>query len=190
VWLLRLKFNNRFSNQTHEMIVSYGPLVHTDLVVQPPVGPFLCGGYTDVLVRVKHPEGGRVMSGAEAFSVRVVSPSAMSMSVPLELEPGATTAIATVCWPEVGEHSVSVTLDGALLPKCPIAVTVLPEDICLAACQIQGAGTNRAVAGERRYGLDPFPNPAYAIAHTRPAKGRSLPPRIVRPYYVTHITKD
>ena len=28
-------------------------------------------------------------------------------------------------------------------------VDVVPEDICLAACQIQGAGTHRAVAGER-----------------------------------------
>ena len=98
---------------------------------------------------MKHPELGRVMSGAEAFSVRVVSPSAMSQSVPLELEQGAAKAVATVCWPEVGEHSVSVTLDGAPLPGCPMAVRVLPEDICLAACQIQGAGTHRAVAGER-----------------------------------------
>ena len=149
VWNLRLKFNGRLSNQKHEMVVSYGPLVASDLQVKSPVGPFLCGGYTDVVVEVKNPELGRVMSGAEAFSVRVISPSAMSMSVPLELESGATTAIATVCWPEVGEHSVSVTLDGALLPKCPMAVNVLPEDICLAACQIQGAGTHRAVAGER-----------------------------------------
>ena len=52
------------------------------------------------------------MSGAEVFSVRVVSPSAMSQSVPLELETGPR-AVATVCWPEVGAHSVSVTLDGA-----------------------------------------------------------------------------
>ena len=49
----------------------------------------------------------------------------------------------------VGEHSVSVTLDGALLPKCPVSVVVAPEDICLAACQIQGSGTHRASAGER-----------------------------------------
>ena len=149
VWVLQLKFNGRLSSQKHELVVSYGPLVASDLEVKPMVGPFLCGGYADVVVEVKHPELGRVMSGAEAFSVRVVSPSAMSQSVPLELEPGAAKAVATVCWPEVGEHSVSVTLDGAPLPGCPMAVRVLPEDICLAACQIQGAGTHRAVAGER-----------------------------------------
>ena len=149
VWVLQLKFNGRMSSQKHELVVSYGPLVASDLEVKPMVGPFLCGGYADVVVEVKHPELGRVMSGAEAFSVRVVSPSAMSQSVPLELEQGAAKAVATVCWPEVGEHSVSVTLDGAPLPGCPMAVRVLPEDICLAACQIQGAGTHRAVAGER-----------------------------------------
>ena len=149
VWTLRLKFNGRLSTQKHELVVSYGPLTAGDLVVRSPQGPFLCGGYTDIVVEVKHPELGRVMSGAEAFSVRVISPSAMSMSVPLELEAGSTRAVATVCWPEVGEHSVSVSLDGALLPKCPMSVTVLPEDICLAACQIQGSGTHRAVAGER-----------------------------------------
>ena len=149
VWVLQLKFNGRLSSQRHELVVSFGPLVASDLEVKPIAGPFLCGGYADVVVETKHPELGRVMSGAEAFSVRVVSPSAMSQSVPLELEPGAAKAIATVCWPEVGEHSVSVTLDGALLPGCPMAVRVLPEDICLAACQIQGAGTHRAVAGER-----------------------------------------
>ena len=149
VWTLQLKFNGRLSSQRHELVVSYGPLVASDLEVKPITGPFLCGGYADVVVEVKRPELGRVMTGAEAFSVRVVSPSAMSQSVPLELEPGAARAVATVCWPEVGEHSVSVTLDGAPLPGCPMAVRVLPEDICLAACQIQGAGTHRAVAGER-----------------------------------------
>ena len=141
VWVLQLKFNGRLSSQKHELVVSYGPLVASDLEVKPMAGPFLCGGYADVVVEVRHPELGRVMSGAEAFSVSVVSPSAMSQSVPLELEPGATKAIATVCWPEVGAHSVSVSLDGAPLPKCPMSINVLPEDICLAACQIQGSGT-------------------------------------------------
>ena len=140
VWTLRLRFNGRLSSHTHELIVSYGPLVAVDLRVPPPKGPFRCGGYTDVAVEIARPEFGRVMSGVEAFSVRVISPSAMSMSVPLELEPGSTRAVATVCWPEVGEHSVSVTLDGALLPRCPMEVMVAPEDICLAACQIQGSG--------------------------------------------------
>lgn len=149
VWVLRLKFNGRLSNVSHELVVSYGPLVASDLQVRAPKGPYRCGGYTDVVVEIARPELGRVMSGAEAFSVRVISPSAMSMSVPLELEPGSVRAVATVCWPEVGEHSVSVTLDGALLPKCPVAVMVAPEDICLAACQIQGSGTHRASAGER-----------------------------------------
>ena len=149
VWTLRLKFNGRLSSQRHELVVSHGPLTAKDLEVKQPEGPYLCGGYTDVIVEVKRPELGRTMSGAEAFSFRVISPSAMSMSVPLELEPGATRAVGTVCWPEVGEHSISVTLDGAVLPRCPMTLCVLPEDICLAACQIQGAGTHRAVAGER-----------------------------------------
>ena len=149
VWTLRLKFNGRLSNQKHELVVSYGPLTASDLVVRSPRGPFLCGGYTDIVIEVKNPELGRVMSGAEVFSVRVISPSAMSMSVPLELETGSTRAVATVCWPEVGAHSVSVSLDGAPLPKCPMSINVLPEDICLAACQIQGSGTHRAIAGER-----------------------------------------
>jgi hypothetical protein len=149
VWVLRLRFNGRLSNVSHELVVSYGPLVASDILVRAPRGPFRCGGYTDVVVEVARPELGRVMSGAEAFSVRVISPSAMSMSVPLELEPGSVRAVATVCWPQVGEHSISVTLDGALVPKCPIHVQVAPEDICLAACQIQGTGTHRASAGER-----------------------------------------
>ena len=149
VWTLQLRFNGRLSSVSHTLIVSYGPLVAADLVVRAPKGPFSCGGYSDVVVEIARPELGRVMSGAEAFSIRVISPSAMSMSVPLELEPGAIRAVATVCWPEVGEHSISVTLDGALVPRCPISVVVAPEDICLAACQIQGSGTHRANAGER-----------------------------------------
>ena len=149
VWRLRLRFNGRASAGEHELVVSYGPLVAGDLSVKPPKPPFVCGAYTDVVVEVAEPELGRVMTGAEAFSVRVVSPSAMSMSVPLELSPGSTRAVATVCWPEVGAHVLSVTLDGVNLPRSPMNVDVAPEEICLAACQIQGAGTHRAVAGER-----------------------------------------
>ena len=149
VWRLRLRFNGRASASEHELVVSYGPLVAGDLSVKPPKPPFVCGAYTDVVVEVAEPELGRVMTGAEAFSVRVVSPSAMSMSVPLELSPGSTRAVATVCWPEVGAHVLSVTLDGVNLPRSPMNVDVAPEEICLAACQIQGAGTHRAVAGER-----------------------------------------
>ena len=149
VWRLRLRFNGRHSESEHELVVSYGPLVANDLAVKPPKPPFVCGAYTDIAVEVAEPELGRVMSGGEAFSVRVISPSAMSMSVPLELEPGSTRAVATVCWPEVGAHVVSVTLDGVNLPKSPMNIDVAPEDICLAACQIQGSGTHRAIAGER-----------------------------------------
>ena len=149
VWRLRLRFNGRASASEHELVVSYGPLVAGDLSVKPLKPPFVCGAYTDVVVEVAEPELGRVMTGAEAFSVRVVSPSAMSMSVPLELAPGSTRAVATVCWPEVGAHVLSVTLDGVNLPRSPMNVDVAPEEICLAACQIQGAGTHRAVAGER-----------------------------------------
>ena len=149
VWRLRLRFNGRASASEHELVVSYGPLVAGDLSVKPLKPPFVCGAYTDVVVEVAEPELGRVMTGAEAFSVRVVSPSAMSMSVPLELAPGSTRAVATVCWPEVGAHVLSVTLDGMNLPRSPMNVDVAPEEICLAACQIQGAGTHRAVAGER-----------------------------------------
>ena len=49
--MLQLKFNGRLSSQKHELVVSYGPLVASDLEVKPMVGPFLCGGYADVVGR-------------------------------------------------------------------------------------------------------------------------------------------
>ena len=88
------------------------------------------------------------MSGAEAFSVRVISPSAMSMSVPLELETGSTRASPRCAGPGWRAQRQRL-LDGAPLPKCPMSIACSPRTSASPRARFQGAGRTRAVAGER-----------------------------------------
>ena len=149
IWTLRTRFNGRLSAEKHKLVVSFGPLNAADVRVQLPKPPFRCGAYTDLQIIVEHPEDGRILTGAEAFNVRLVSPAGLSIGVPLDIKPGTTAAIARVNWPEVGEHQVDVRLDGESLRGSPLRVAVVPEQLCLAACQLQGPGVHRCVAGVR-----------------------------------------
>jgi len=149
VWTLRTRFNGRLSAEKHKLVVSFGPLVAADLRLQLPKPPFRCGAYTDLQIIVEHPEDGRILTGAEAFNVRLISPAGLSISVPLDIRPGSTAAVARMNWPEVGEHQVDVRLDGEPLRGSPLRVSVIPEQLCLAACQLQGPGVHRCVAGTR-----------------------------------------
>ena len=149
IWTLRTRFNGRLSAEKHKLVVSFGPLSASDVRVQLPKPPFRCGAYTDVQIIVDHPEDGRILTGAEAFNVRLVSPAGLSIGVPLDVQPGTTAAVARINWPEVGEHQVDVRLDGTSLRGSPLRVDVIPEELCLAACQLQGPGVHRCVAGIR-----------------------------------------
>ena len=153
-WTLRVMFNGRLANDSYELIVSYGPLTSRDLrasMTKKKGGrqQSVCGGDDELVVEVIEKRTGRVLTGGEAFAVRVVSPSAMSMSVPLRIKPGTQSASARITWPEVGAHAVTVALDGVPIDGCPIMVAVHPEKMRLGACQITGAGTHRCVSGER-----------------------------------------
>lgn len=149
VWTLRTRFNGRLSNDRHKLIVTFGPLGPKDVRLQLPSPPFRCGAYTDMQIVVEHPEDGRVLTGAEAFNVRLVSPAGLSLGVPLDIKPGSTAAVARINWPEVGDHQLDVRLDGEPLRGSPMKVVVIPEELCLAACQLQGPGVHRCVAGVR-----------------------------------------
>jgi len=149
IWTLRTRFNGRLSVERHKLVVSFGPLTAQDVRVQLPKPPFRCGAYTDMQVVVEHPEDGRILTGAEAFNVRLVSPAGLSLGVPLDIRPGTTAAVARINWPEVGEHQLDVRLDGESLRGSPMRVEVVPEDLCLAACQLQGPGVHRCTAGIR-----------------------------------------
>ena len=153
-WTLRVMFNGRLANDSYELIVSYGPLTSRDLrasMTKKKGGrqQSVCGGDDELVVEGIEKRTGRVLTGGEAFAVRVVSPSAMSMSVPLRIKPGTQSASARITWPEVGAHAVTVALDGVPIDGCPIMVAVHPEKMRLGACQITGAGTHRCVSGER-----------------------------------------
>ena len=149
VWTLRTRFNGRLSMERHKLIVSFGPLMAQDVRIQMPKPPFRCGAYTDLQVVVERPEDGRILTGAEAFNVRLISPAGLSIGVPLDIKPGTTAAIARINWPEVGDHKVDVRLDGESLRGSPMQVKVVPEELCLAACQLQGPGVHRSTAGIR-----------------------------------------
>lgn len=149
VWTLRTRMNGHLSDERHKLIVTYGPLVASDVRLQLPQPPFRCGGYTDMQIVVEHPEDGRILTGAEAFNVRLVSPAGVSMGVALDVKAGTTAAVARINWPEVGEHQIDVRLDGEPLKGSPMKVIVVPEELCLAACQLQGPGVHKCTAGLR-----------------------------------------
>ena len=164
VWMLRCAYNGRLSNEVHKLVVSHGPLTATDLILDLPQGTQPCGGYAPVRVRIARPEDGRQFSGAEGFQVKLTAPSGVSVGIPIECQPGSIEAVGTICWPEVGENWVSVTLDGRSLPGAPHAVQVAPEVACLAASQITGPGAHKCIAGER----------ATFIIETRDQRGNRL----------------
>ena len=164
VWMLRCAYNGRLSNEVHKLVVSHGPLTATDLILDLPQGTQPCGGYAPVRVRIARPEDGRQFSGAEGFQVKLTAPSGVSVGIPIECQPGSIEAVGTICWPEVGENWVSITLDGRSLPGAPHAVQVAPEVACLAASQITGPGAHKCIAGER----------ATFIIETRDQRGNRL----------------
>ena len=164
VWMLRCAYNGRLSSEVHKLIVSHGPLTASDLILDLPQGIQPCGGYAQVRIRIKRPEDGRQFSGAEGFQVKLTAPSGISVGIPIECKSGGIEAIGTLCWPEVGENWVSVTLDGRSLPGAPHAVDVAPEVACLAASQITGPGAHKCIAGER----------ATFIIETRDQRGNRL----------------
>ncbi|CAL6286735.1 unnamed protein product [Bathycoccus prasinos] len=164
VWMLRCAYNGRLSNEVHKLVVSHGPLTATDLILDLPQGTQPCGGYAPVRVRIARPEDGRQFSSAEGFQVKLTAPSGVSVGIPIECQPGSIEAVGTICWPEVGENWVSVTLDGRSLPGAPHAVQVAPEVACLAASQITGPGAHKCIAGER----------ATFIIETRDQRGNRL----------------
>lgn len=149
IWTLRTRFNGRLSMDRHKLVVSFGPLTANDVRVQMPTPPFRCGAYTDMQVVVSNPEDGRILTGAEAFNVRLLSPSGLGIGVPLDIKPGSTAAVARINWPEVGTHQLDVRLDGEQLRGSPLKIEVIPEQLCLAACQLQGTGVHKCTAGSR-----------------------------------------
>ena len=149
IWTLRTRFNGRLSMDRHKLVVSFGPLTANDVRVQMPTPPFRCGAYTDMQVVVSNPEDGRILTGAEAFNVRLLSPSGLGIGVPLDIKPGSTAAVARINWPEVGTHQLDVRLDGEQLRGSPLKIEVIPEQLCLAACQLQGTGVHKCTAGIR-----------------------------------------
>ena len=102
-----------------------------------------------IRVRIARPEDGRQFSGAEGFQVKLTSPWGVSVGIPIWCQTGSIEAVGTICWPEVGENWISVTLDGRSLPGAPHAVQVAPS--CVLSLSNHRPGRTSALpANERR----------------------------------------
>jgi hypothetical protein len=81
----------------------------------------------------------RAMSGREAVTMVVHTPSGLALNNPARFSAETRRFEAPVYWVEAGAHSVSVSLDGEALPGCPFLVEVRdPEDEDLGASAAAG----------------------------------------------------
>ena len=81
----------------------------------------------------------RAISGREAVTMVVHTPSGLALNNPARFSAETRRFEAPVYWVEAGAHSVSVSLDGEALPGCPFLVEVRdPEDEDLGASAAAG----------------------------------------------------
>ena len=68
------------------------------------------------------------MSGREAVVVTVHLPSEMSFNLPLKFDESTRRFTCPLLWVEVGDHHITVTLAGEVVPGCPFVVRVHDPD--------------------------------------------------------------
>ena len=120
--------DSRETSSRYFLAPSLAPLRAADCVVRGVTGDGagLCET-TTLYVQPANPA--RAMSGREAATVTVHTPSGLACNVPVRFQQANRRFASDVYWVEAGAHSVSVTLSGQPLQGCPFLVHVRdPED--------------------------------------------------------------
>jgi filamin len=150
-WILHVLVNGTpVKDKGWEFNVADGPMAPDalQLVLDPAEarsGVFSCGAVSAVFAQVVDPE--RMMTGKEAVSLRMTSPSGVSTMLPLTLAESRGFYSSQCPWSEVGEFVVEITLDGLQIVNSPLAVQVMPQLVHLPTCTIEWASSNRGRAG-------------------------------------------
>ena len=108
-----------------------------------------CGTTSELIVAgAGFGENGRLMTGLEAVTVRLLQPGGTQEALPCVLSKDATHYAAPIRWLHPGEHAVSVLLDGVRVAGTPLRARAEGIEIGLSMSALEGAGATRCVAGE------------------------------------------
>ena len=92
----------------------------SSLEPQRPDGVYECGTTSELIVAgAGFGENGRLMTGLEAVTVRLLQPGGTQEALPCVLSKDATHYAAPIRWLHPGEHAVSVLLDGVRVAGTP-----------------------------------------------------------------------
>ena len=168
-WIAQAVVNGRVAKEsTQEVIATYGPLRANDCVLR--AGPGMgervtCGSTRDVYLQaLEYDSTGRGMSGQEAVSVHLVTPSGASHTLTAGFAERGSRYRAAVRWWEIGRHEIVATINGEPVVGSPLVVEVDAQEVSLPMCRLSGAGLAGAVAGER----------AMILVEARDARGNRL----------------
>ena len=116
-WIAQAVVNGRVAKEsTQEVIATYGPLRANDCVLR--AGPGMgervtCGSTRDVYLQaLEYDSTGRGMSGQEAVSVHLVTPSGASHTLTAGFAERGSRYRAAVRWWEIGRHEIVATING------------------------------------------------------------------------------
>ena len=168
-WIVQAVVNGRVAKEsTQEVIATYGPLRANDCVLR--AGPGMgervtCGCTRDVYLQaLEYDSTGRGMSGQEAVSVHLVTPSGASHTLTAGFAERGSRYRAAVRWWEIGRHEIVATINGEPVIGSPLVVEIDAQEVSLPMCRLSGAGLAGAVAGER----------AMILVEARDARGNRL----------------
>ena len=115
-------------------------------------GVYECGTVSELVVAgVGFGENGRVMTGLEAVTVRLLQPGGTQEALPCVLSKDMTHYVAPIRWLHPGEHAVSVLIDGVRVGGTPIRVRAEGIEIGLSMSVLELEGVGKCVAGETAF---------------------------------------
>ena len=168
-WVMQAAVNGRVAKEsTVEVIATYGPLQASDCAIRP--GPGLteratCGTTRDVYLQaLEYDVTGRGMSGQEAVTMHLITPSGASHTLSATFAERGSRYRAAVRWWEVGRHEIFATVNGEPVVGSPLVVEVDAQEVSLPMCRLSGQGLAGAAAGER----------ATILIEARDARGNRL----------------
>eukprot|EP00854_Cymbomonas_tetramitiformis_P001872 gene1872-2542_t len=166
-YVLGVVINGRVMDASFELDAIQGsqPVMSSQVVLRGEASKLteaVTGSTSELLIQCADYDYGELMTGKEALSVRVVTPSGVNIAAPLAFDGGLYQAM--LYWPETGPHKVVVMIDGDAVPGSPFMVQSGAQEVCLPVSQMYGAGLTHAIAGQK----------ATFIIEARDARGNRL----------------
>ena len=136
--------------------VAFGTLTAEEAVVtlvpglEETRGLYECGTSAELVIAgAGFEENGRLMTGLEAVTVRLLQPGGTQEALPCALSKDMTRYTAPIRWLHPGDHAISVLLDGVQVAGTPLRARAEGIEVGLSMCVLTGEGAERCVAGER-----------------------------------------